>query len=50
MKIIEVKTWSDAYDMVFKEKLSDKYAIKIVDNIYVSDKDFKGIIFHVKGE
>lgn len=50
MKIIEVKTWDDAFDMIFKEKLSDKYAIKIVDNIYPSDKDFKGIIFHVKGE
>lgn len=50
MKIIEVKTCDDALDMVFKEKLSDKYAIKIVDNIYESDKDFKGIIFHVKGE
>lgn len=50
MKLIEVKTWDEAYDMVFKEKLSDKYAIKIVDNIYPSDKDFNGIIFHVKGE
>lgn len=33
MKIIEVKTWDEAFD-----------------NIYPSDKDFKGIIFHVKGE
>lgn len=45
MKIIKVKTC----DMVFKENLSDKYAIKIVDNIHDSDKVFKGIILHVKG-
>lgn len=50
MKLIEVKTWDEAYDMVSKEKLSDKYPIKIVDNKYDSDKEFKGIIFHVKGE
>lgn len=50
MKLIEVKTSDEAYDMVFKEKLSDRYAIMIVDNIYPSDKEFNGIIFHVKGE
>lgn len=48
--IIEVKTWNEAYNMVFKENLSEKYAIKIVDNMYHSDKDFNGIIFYVKGE
>lgn len=29
-------------------KLSDTYAVKIVDNIYKSDEDFKGVIIHVK--
>lgn len=50
MKIIEVKTWDEALDMIFKEKLNDKYAVNICDNIYPSDKDFNGIILHVKGE
>lgn len=50
MKLIEVKTWDEACEMVFKEKLTDKYAVKVCDNIYPSDKDFKGIILHVKGE
>lgn len=50
MKLIEVKTSDEAYDMIFKEKLTDKYAVKVCDNIYPSDKDFNGIIFHVKGE
>lgn len=48
--IMEVKTWDEALNIVFKERLSDKYAVKICDNIYPSDKDFDGIILHVKGE
>lgn len=48
--IMEVKTWDEAFDVIFKEKLSDKCAVKIVDNIYPSDKDFNGIILHVKRE
>lgn len=31
-------------------KLSSTYPIKIVDNVYKSDKDFKGIILHVVKE
>lgn len=48
--IMEVKTWDEALDMIFKENLSSKYAVKVVDNIYPSDKDFNGIILHVKRE
>lgn len=48
--IIEVKTLDNALDMIFKENLSSKYAVKVVDNVYPSDKDFDGIILHVKGE
>ena len=48
--IIEVKTWDNALDMIFKENLSSKYAVKVVDNVYPSDKDFDGIILLVKGE
>lgn len=31
-------------------ELSSEHAVLICDNIYESDKDFKGIILHVKGE
>lgn len=48
--IIEVKTWDNALDMIFKENLSSKCAVKVVDNVYPSDNDFDGIILHVKGE
>ena len=48
--IIEVKTWDEALTIVFKNKLSDRYEIKICDNIYPSDNEFNGIILHVKGE
>lgn len=47
MKLIEVKTSSEAYRLA--NKLTSEYAVKIVDNIYPSDKDFNGIILHVKG-
>ena len=50
MNVVTVKTWDEALDIVFKEKLSDRYAVKICDNIYPSDKNFKGIILYVKGE
>lgn len=48
MKVINVSTWGEAIEMAMK--LSSEYAVKIVDNIYESDKDFKGIILHVTKE
>lgn len=33
---------------VSTHKLSDTYAVMIVDNTYESDEDFKGVIIHVK--
>lgn len=40
-----VSTWSEAISLSFK--LSSKYAVKICDNIYPSDKDFNGVIIKV---
>lgn len=40
-----VKTRDEAIRLAMT--LSDRYAVKVVDNIYNSDKDFKGIIIKV---
>ena len=42
-----VSTWNEAIALSFK--LSSKYAVKICDNIYPSDKNFNGIIIKVGG-
>lgn len=46
--VILVATMDEAISKAFK--LSGEHAVLICDNIYESDKDFKGIILHVKGE
>lgn len=46
--VITVATMDEAISKAFK--LSSKYPVLICDNIYESDKDFNGIILHVKGE
>lgn len=49
MNVIPViKTMDEAIRKAFE--LSGENAVLICDNIYESDKDFKGIILHVKGE
>lgn len=42
-----VNTWSEALKL--SHEFSDKYAVKICDNIYPSDKNFNGIIIKVDG-
>lgn len=46
MKVITVSTSDEAIKLAMK--LSSEYAVMIRDNIYESDKDFKGIIIEVK--
>lgn len=43
-----VSTFEEAIKIA--RKLSSTYPIKIVDSVYKSDKDFKGIILHVVKE
>ena len=43
--IIYVKTSSEAYQLA--NKLSDKVAVLICDNMYESDKKFNGVIIKV---
>lgn len=43
-----VNTWSEALKL--SHEFSDKYAVKICDNIYHSDKDFNGVILWVHNE
>lgn len=40
-----VSTWNEAIRVAFT--LSSKYAVKICDNIYPSDKNFNGVIIKV---
>lgn len=47
MKVITVNTYDEAIELAFK--LSSEHAVLIRENAYESDKDFKGIILHVKG-
>ena len=46
--VITVATMDEAISKAFK--LSSEHPVLICDNIYESDKDFNGIILHVKGE
>lgn len=46
--VVTVKTMDEAIRKAFK--LSGEHAVLIRDNMYESDKDFKGIILYVKGE
>ena len=46
--VIVVATKDEAIKKAFE--LSSEHAVLICDNIYESDKDFNGIILHVKGE
>ena len=46
MKVITVSTSDEAITLAMK--LSSEHAVMIRDNIYESDKDFKGIIIEVK--
>lgn len=43
---ITVSTSEEAIQIA--RKMSDTYAVMIVDNTYESDKDFKGVIIYVK--
>lgn len=47
MKVITVNTMDEAIKLAFQ--LSSENAVLIRENAYESDKDFKGIILHVKG-
>lgn len=42
---ITVSTHKEALEIA--RKMSDTYAVMIVDNTYESDEDFKGVIIHV---
>lgn len=42
---ITVSTWKQAIELA--HKISDTYAVMIVDNTYKSDEDFKGVIINV---
>ena len=46
--VVTVKTMNEAIRKAFE--LSGEHAVIICDNMYESDKDFKGIILYVKGE
>lgn len=46
--VVTVKTMDEAIRKAFE--LSGEHAVLICDNMYESDKDFKGIILHVKGD
>lgn len=45
--VIVVATKDEAIKNAFE--LSSEHAVLICDNIYESDKEFNGIILHVKG-
>ncbi len=45
-QVIYVTTMDDAISMAFK--LTQYYAVKIAENEYPSDKEFKGVLIYVK--
>lgn len=45
-QVIYVTTIEEAYRMA--REISNDYAVRVAENEYKSDKDFKGVIIYVK--